>query len=510
MSKKFRIYEQKQPQLLPPSLDELIGEKELVRVVDRVIGELDTQRLEGIFEGGGSPSYHPEMMLKVIVYAYSSKVYSSRGISRALRRDISFMWLSGGQKPDFNTVNRFRGIYLKDILEEVFAETVGLLLKEGYLSMEDYFVDGTKMEADAGKHSYVWKKNVQRHKERIKERAREIMAEVEKINEKEDQQYEGNDLPELGEGSQIGSKQIEDVVAKINERLARKERKDKKMLDKKVQLLREAGIKMAKYEEQAKILAGRNSYSKTDTEATFMRMKNQELRAAYNVQVGTQKGLIAGFSISQNTNDGTVFKPHMEKQKSLGLPPPKRVMADAAYGNEQNYQYLEKEKIGSYLKYRDWYREHFSKKETPFPRARFEYESEKDSFKCPGNRTLVFKEERIRSGNMVRRYESENCEGCALKKECTKSQGRRSLDVNFRLWNFQKQARENLSSALGIGLRRRRGNEVESVFGDLKRNQDYRRIRLRGLLKAGAEMALIFMSFNLRKLFRLQLTPLPA
>jgi len=140
---------------LPPSLEDLLEEKELVRVVNRVIEELEPGLVEGSFKGGGCPPYHPRMMLKVLVYACCCKIYSCRNIAKALRRDVTFMWLSGMQRPDFNTVNRFRSEYLQEVLPEVYARTVELLLAEGCIRFEDYFIDGTKMEADASPDATV-------------------------------------------------------------------------------------------------------------------------------------------------------------------------------------------------------------------------------------------------------------------------------------------------------------------------------------------------------------------
>jgi len=137
MSPVFKRYDQQQSWLLPPSLEDLLGENDLVRVVNRVIEELKPGLVEGSFTGGGCPAYHPRMMLKVLVYAYCCKIYSCRNIAKALRRDVAFMWLSGMQRPDFNTVNRFRSQYLKEVLPKVYARTVEFLLGKGYIRFED-------------------------------------------------------------------------------------------------------------------------------------------------------------------------------------------------------------------------------------------------------------------------------------------------------------------------------------------------------------------------------------
>jgi len=173
--KRFKDYSQDQPLLLPPSFDDLIPANDLVRVVNSFINEIDNDLLMSVFIGGGRPAFHPKMVIKVLVYAYSRKIYSCRNISRSLKSDIHFMWLSGMQFPDFRTINRFRGEYFKEILDKVFAQLVMLLLEKDYIKSKDYFLDGTTIEADANKYSYVWRKNTEKFKSQVQERALEII-----------------------------------------------------------------------------------------------------------------------------------------------------------------------------------------------------------------------------------------------------------------------------------------------------------------------------------------------
>jgi len=158
----FKPYEQDQLLLLPPSLGELIPEGHPVRAISGVIDSLPLKPLQTGYRGGGTSSYHPKMMLKVLVYAYSQRLYSSRRIAKALRENVVFMWLAGGNTPDFRTINRFRGEILADAIESVFATVIEILIEKGYVRLEDYFVDGTKIEAQAGKYSYVWAKSTRR------------------------------------------------------------------------------------------------------------------------------------------------------------------------------------------------------------------------------------------------------------------------------------------------------------------------------------------------------------
>ena len=289
--KKFKEYQQGQMMLLPPSLEELIDENDMVRVVNRVVDSLEMREIREGFKGGGCPSYNPTMMLKVIIYAYCNKLYSSRKIAKSLKRDVAFMWLSGMQRPEFATINRFRSEYFKSSLASIFAKVVCYLLEHSYIKSEDYFLDGTKLEADANKYSYVWRTNVTRYKQKVVRRAEEILAEIERINAEEEEIFEGKDLPEYGHGKPISSKEIAKIAESINEELKRKDIKKAKTE------LKHISQKLDKYETQEKLLNGRNSYSKTDQDATFMRLKNDELRAAYNIQAATENGFIVGYSV---------------------------------------------------------------------------------------------------------------------------------------------------------------------------------------------------------------------
>ena len=154
----------------------MIPEGHLVRLVNEAVEELDLEIMLGQYEGGGTSSYHPKMMLKILVYAYCKKIYTSRKIGEALEENIHFIWLSGGQTPDFRTLNDFRGKRMKEIIEEVFSAVVEQLIAKGYVKLENYFLDGSKIEADANKHKVVWEKRRQRYEENVKGKIKELLA----------------------------------------------------------------------------------------------------------------------------------------------------------------------------------------------------------------------------------------------------------------------------------------------------------------------------------------------
>jgi hypothetical protein len=344
---------------------------------------------------------------------------------------------------------------------------------------------------------------------------REILAEVEAINDAEEELYEGKDLPERGEDAEINSEQIRAAAKEIEEKVSKKDSAEQKEAKRKIRELKKEAEKQAKYEEQERKLGDRNSYSTTDPSATAMRTKDDQLKPCYNVQAASENGFVVGYSVSNNANDGSSFVPHMEQQKALGLPPPQRVISDAGYGHEENYEYLEGEEIDSHLKYPDWYKERSNSSKWRFHKTRFDYDEDSDSFCCPMGRRLVFVEERPErraSGYeaKMRIYRCESCAGCEEKQSCTRSDGNRELKLSMKLRGYQQQMRNTLDSPQGERLRKRRGCEIETVFGDIKHNRGYRRVSLRGDDKVSAEMALIFMSYNLRKLFRREMTPVAA
>lgn len=512
----FKLYTMEQPSLLPPRLDEIIPAHHLVRVVNRVVDELDIEPLVAKYKGGGTSSYHPRMMLKVIVYAYSQKIYSSRKIEKALWENIGFMWISGGNKPDFHTINNFRGETMKEAVRKVFASMMELLVEEGYVKMENYFVDGTKVGADSNPHKVVWAKKTQRYKEKLQKQIEELLDEIDQVNERENKEYGEENLEELGENSVMTADKLKKKVEEINERL--KEKPEDQQLKKAVKKLEQDDLpRLQKYEEQERTLNGRNSYSKTDPDASSLRMKEDRAarkplaRPAYNVQMGTEGQFVVGYSIHQQADDTSCFIPHMQKQEFPKGRRFKNGSGDAGYGSEENYAYLEKLGMGNYFKYNTFHQEqHPPRKPELLEKLRFKstyfpYDQEKDEFTCPAQNRMVYIETKpYKSKNDFlserRIYECLSCFTCPLKSSCTKAKGNRQMQVGFELRRYRQQAKDNLLSEQGVDLRKLRSIEPETVFGDIKHNMGFRRFMLRGLKKVDVEWGLVCMAHNLRKL----------
>jgi transposase len=521
----FKPYVMHQMALMPQSYDEVIPTGHLVRVVNDAVEKIDIESLLKQYSGGGRPSYHPKMMLKVLVYAYAEKIYSSRRIAKALRENVYFRWLSGESQPDFRTINDFRGSRMKAVIGEVFGLVVEYLMEQGYVKLEEYFVDGTKIEADGNKHKVVWAKRKERYEKRVKEQIKELLEEIDRVNEEEEAEYGERDLEEMGgngsgdEGSRELKKKIDELNKRLREKLQNGEKKGEQAGKRKgarqalKKLERDCLPRLEKYEQQTAVLAGRKSYSKTDPDATSMRMKEDRgaekawPKPAYNLQLGTEGQFIVGYSVHNRSSDPICLIPHLDGLKKL----PKKIVADAAYGSEENYAYLEQHGVENYLKYTTFYQDthHYRKPEIirkhQFRSDHFEYDPATDQFICPNKQRLTYRYTgKYKSENGYeserRHYQCNTCQDCPLKSQCTKAKGNRHIQVSFKLLDYRRQARENLTSELGQTLRAKRSVEVETVFGNIKHNQGFRRFHLRGLQKVNIEWGLVCIAHNMKKL----------
>lgn len=505
----FKPYTMGQLQL-PIDIEVLIPPNHLVRVVNEAIEKMDLSILMKQYKGGGTSSYHPKMMLKVLIYAYTQRIYTSRQIAKALRENVNFMWISANNRPDFRTINRFRSTVMREIMNEVFTAVLKLLMDEGYVKLEHYFLDGTKIEANANKHKAVWAKNTKRYKEQLQKKIKELLDDIDQVNEEENAEYGDRDLEEVGEDGPIDSGKIEKKIEELNERL-RGDPKDKKLAKSVRKMEKDYLPRQKKYEEQEKKLGDRNSYSRTDEDATFMRMKGEPRgkvhpKPGYNIQMGTEDQFVVGYSVHQRPTDFCCFIPHLEQVKDRLGKLPDSVIADSGYGSEENYDYLEKAEVEPYVKDKAFHQEQTRKyKNNPFLVHNLGYEKEKDAFICPAGKRLIYREtkwRRTENGYWVenRHYECEDCQGCPLKEQCTRAAGNRRIQISFRLEKLKRKARDNLHSEKGKELRSRRAVEVESVFGRLKWNWGYKRFLLRGMEKVKVELGLLSIAHNLTKL----------
>jgi hypothetical protein len=253
----------------------------------------------------------------------------------------------------------------------------------------------------------------------------------------------------------------------------------------------------------------RNSYSKTDKDAVAMRMKDKlTTRPAYNEGIVTENGFVLNYDISDNTADNVSFIPLMNGAiDNLGKIP-ENAHSDSAYGTEENHSYIEEKKIGNFLKYNTYHKEKSNKwREKRLRFQDFIYDEKKDELTCPNNVKLKFQEcckETSTTGYVreitIYKAEEGRCLECQFRNLCTDARTK-SLQVSRKAERLKKLAKENLDSTKGKELRKRRGNEVESVFGDGKMNKVKQRYILRGIEKVNIESGIQYISHNIRKIY---------
>ena len=492
----------KQNLLLPPSLDELVPENHMVRVVDAVIDRLDISDILSTYRGGGNSAFNPKMMLKVLVFAYLSNVYSSRRIEELLRRDIYFMWLAGMKRPDFRTINYYRGKRLKDGFDAVFTQVVELLHEEGFVSLKVQYVDGTKIESVANKYTFVWRGSVEKYDARLKAKTEALLSQIEQSHAVENQE---NPVSEELTAEEV-AKRVERIREKVDaDNLSKEERKALK------QIQTDAVPRMKRYREQLETMGCRNSYSKTDPDATFMRMKedamlNGQLKPGYNVQISTENQFITNFGIYQRPTDTLTMISYLESFKTRYGMQSEEIVADSGYGSEENYEYMFRNGMTPYVKYNMFHVEQRrSYRNNPFRVSNLFYNPDGDFYVCPMGQKMKFirQEKRYTASGYqqtVSVYRASRCEGCPLRGQCHKSKRDRQIEVNHTLDDYKARARELLTSEKGLKHRSNRPIEPEAVFGQIKECGKFRRLRLKGLTGAKIDFGLKALAHNLRKL----------
>jgi transposase len=497
----FKPLTSHQSVLFPQSLDDRIPKDHAVRIVNSIVDKLNIDEILESYKGGGTSSFHPRMMLKVLFYSYFNNIYSCRKIAKALEENIHFMWLSGNSLPDYRTINEFRSKRLKNKIQKLFSELVKLMQELGYVSLETQFVDGTKLESVANRYTFVWRKSIERNKEKLEKKVESILGEINKT-------IESDKLESSSETTvkHVSKEELDQKIAELNTRMDELNKSQKKQ----VKELAKHAQKLGEYEQHLDKMENRNSYSKSDPDATFMRMKddhlgNGQLKPGYNLQISTENQVVTNFSIHQRPNDTGTLKTHLEQFKDLFGKQSKTIVADAGYGSEENYTYLEGEKIESYVKYNQFYQEQKHNKKTPFESLNLYYNQEGDYYVCPMGQhmnrigTATTKSERG-FVSQITTYQAVRCDGCPLRGLCHDSKENRQIKINHNLNRLRAKARDLLHSEQGIQYRKLRSIEPESVFGQLKSNNSFNRMKMRGIPKIEIDLGLAIIGHNIRKI----------
>lgn len=514
---RFKDYDQGQTILFPEDIGERIPTHAPVRLISRIVDGLEIGTLMETYRLEGCPAYNPRMMLKLLFYAYMNNIYSCRRIEREAAQNIHFMWLSGRQYPSFSTINRFRSERLKTCINALFAEVVKVLVEAGVVSLEEQYVDGTKIESVANKYTFVWRKNVERHKGNLERKIRGVLAQIEE-GIAQDITPDPDDDP-----TPFSAEQVQAIITKVKQRAAKmptstkEEKAEQRAMLKPAKALELMMEKHAQYQEQLATLGHRNSFSKTDQEATFMRMKedamnNGQTKPGYNLQISTNQQFITHYQLFPNPTDTLTLIPFLENYiQAYGIAPTS-LCADAGYGSEENYHFLEKSQITAYVKYNYFHKEQRARYQpNAFAAEHLYYNKASDYYVCPMGHRLLKTGSSLKptsSGypSFITHYRCQNCpSNCPLRGQCTKAPtGARRLEVNHELNRYKAQARRCLLSEEGLRQRGQRCIEPEAVFGQIKFNKGYRRFRHYTKDKVNMDFGLLAIAFNLQKYARKQ------
>ena len=506
----FRSYDPDQTLLFPQRIDRDIPKDDPVRILKSVIESLDLSGFKKLYHERGRSPYHPKMMLMVILYSYMNNVYSCRKIEKLLYRDIYYIWLSGYQKPDFATINRFRN-RVKNEIGHIFTLLVLILVEKGFVTLEVEYLDGTKIESKANKYTFVWRKSVERNREKLLEKIRVVLQQ---INEQMAQDKAADvDTLELTPQTLCEiSKEFKEALGSAPEAKTKEEKAAQRGKNKMFKELERHGEKLAEYNSRLEQMEGRNSISKTDPSATFMRMKeeamcNGQTKPGYNLQISSENQFITDFALFPNPTDTLTFIPFLGSFPSRYGRFLKRVVADSGYGSEENYRFMDEAGIEGFVKYNRFHLEHRPryKPDTFHPDSLY-YNEEGDYYICPMGQRMS------RTGTVQTRteggyisqsacYRAIRCKGCPLRCLCYKAKAnQRTIRVNHRLNAYKRKACELLTSEEGIKERGRRCIEPEAVFGQMKSNMAYRRFRHMGKDKVVMDFTFFAIAFNIKKL----------
>jgi len=419
------------------------------------------------------------------------------------------MWLLSGEPvPDHSTINRFRKERLGLAMEGLFYQLVQKLCELGEVKYEDVFQDGTKIEANANRYTFVWRKAVEKNEGKMLLKVQALAEEIVKTYHTE---------------FTIGKETVNEDMAKIAAFLEQKKQEEgvefvngsgkrKSNLQKLLEALYSYQERQKGYDKSNEIFDGRNSYSKTDQDATFMRMKddhmkNGQLKPAYNVQLAVEAEYVVGAGIFPNTNDIATLKPVLESMlyynKYIKI---QRLIADSGYESEENYTYLEGKGIDYYIKpqsYEQQKKRGF--KNNIGKRENMTYSAETDEYTCHNGKQLkpvgIFNR-KSPTGYVseVTVYECENCGDCPHKGKCTKAKGNRRMEVSKAFVAHRQKSLDNITTETGIKLRVNRSIQAEGAFGVLKEDRQFNRFLTRGKQNVKTELLLLCFGYNVNKL----------
>lgn len=501
---------------IPMNLNIIIPDNDSVRLLSQFVEEMDLTCLYETYSLLKENRVTPRQMLKLLLYAYFDGKYTSRAIELACNRDINYMYLPEGKaSPDHATIARFRSLHFAPCAKQLLANCTEMLLELGELSGQNIFIDGTKIEANANKYTFVWKRAVTRNQEKLGIKMAALVQEC----------VEAYALKPVWHG-RVKIKTLKSLRKKL---YAIKDREGiefvfgkgtrKSPLQRHIEQLEFFLEKAKEYNQKIHHCKGRNSYSRTDRDATFMRMKedamkNGQLKPAYNLQHGVDAEYIVWLQTMPNPTDNRTLIPFLEDMKKNLAFQYTNIVADAGYESEENYSYLQEQGQLAFIKPSNYEISKTRKYQHDISnRDNMVYDREQDCYHCSQGHRLTA--ERIlyrknRSGYTSEKtiYRCKECSGCPVKENCIKGnhwkkpeeERFKTLEVSRKFEEQRAASLERITSKQGILLRINRSIQAEGSFAEMKWDRGFRRFLCRGNSNVYAECVLLAISHNIGKL----------
>lgn len=514
LHKNYTLNEEGYQLKLPLNLETIIPVDDSVRLLSQFVEAMDLTDLYSTYERINTVS--PRTLLKIVLYSYMNGDYSSRSMELNCKRDINFMYLLEGKPvPDHATFARFRSIHFAPCAKRILAEMSNLFYELGEVSGETIFIDGTKIEACSNKYTFVWKKAVTKNQEKLLIKIAALIAECEQLYG-----------IQIVHGDTVKMKHVKRLRKKLyalkqeeNIKFVHGIGKRKSPLQKSIEILEEYLERLKGYTKKLHICGKRNSYSKTDPDATFMRMKedamgNGQLKPAFNLQHGVDSEYIVWLTIGPQPTDTTTLIPFLKETEEYLAFKYQKIIADAGYESEENYVFLDQNQQLSFIKPSNY---EISKKRTyknDIGRIEnMDYDEKSDSYICKNGKQLSFthvRRSKSKTGYVSEKniYQCEECKDCPYKKKCIKGNNckipieerNKVLSVAKTFLKYREEDLERILSDEGILLRINRSIQAEESFGEMKQDMQFRRYLSRGTSNVLAESVLLAMAKNVNKL----------
>lgn len=486
---------------LPISENIVIDEHEPVYVANAQLEELDYRKLYQAYSPKGRKSAaEPRIMFKLLVYGYMCGIYSTRKLEQACRKNLDFIWLLQGERvPDYSSIARFRSGKAKEAIEDLFYQFVKRLAQMKETEYEEVFIDGTKIESMANRYTFVWKSSVKKNLTKLREKAKTLFHE-----------YGGQGNLTRRKLRELADQQIPEGL-----QLVHGTGKRKSEWQKRYEALDCLWTRWTDYEDKLFAIGNkRSSMSRTDPDATFMRMKedhmrNGQLKPAYNVQLAVNSEYITGAAAFSNRTDSGTLIPFLDYIQRMQNKRYRDIVADAGYESVGNYLYLEQHRQNCFIKPICYetrktkkYKSQFWRVENMTPLAH------EDGFLCAsGRKLLLFRSSSKKEAGVVTTtdfYRCEDCSGCPLRRKCFKSSDpakNKELQMCREFAGHRKATLELLATERGTLLRMNRSIQIEGAFGVLKSDRKFRRFLMRGKANISTELFLLCLAFDLKKFF---------